>query len=121
MRFSLFVLGLLLSAPARADIPPPLLSFSGCSSYDLCTRCTWDYRQASQPPDSEACVSEARARGLELACHKRSGAMGIAYYCEPGLKKAFVASSGVHWLFALGAAIGVPVLGLLSWRRRRRR
>lgn len=120
MRLLFFAIVLLLVTPAQADIPPPLLSFSGCSSYDLCERCTWDYRQSASPSDAEPCVEQARSQGLELACSKRSGAVGIAYYCAPGLRRAFVATSGMHWLFALGVVTGAPLLGLL-WRRRRAR
>lgn len=77
---SSFVAAILLATAAHADIPPPLLSVSGCYASDFdCTRCTWDYRVSGSAPADDACVATARAQGRELACSKRSGAMGLGY------------------------------------------
>lgn len=103
-----------LALPARADIPPPLISFSACRDYGLCQSCTSDLRT------QQSNCAPLKAQGLEATCSRRSGVLMTHAYCRPGATAALVRTSGFHWLLPAFAMMGAAVFGL-RWQRRRAR
>ena len=93
IRRTTFFLLLALTAPARADVPPPPDSPDAhCSLEEQCKAgvfCPYTFRPGTKAtpgkePEGEACRSNAATKGLEARCRNGGNYSGNELFCPKG-------------------------------------